>query len=116
LECDAGEGVERKVEYLTLSDGSQPFVEWFENLDKHARARVNATIDKAQRGVRSVLRNLRDGVCEIKVNFGPGYRVYYGEDGDKIILLISGGDKRKQTGDIETVKAYWRAYEKNKKL
>lgn len=110
------DGIERKVEYLTLADGSQPFAEWLEGLDKASRARVNAGIDKARRGVRKLIRALGDGVYEIKVDFGPGYRVYFGEDGGRLILLISGGDKKSQSQDIEKAKSLWRSYEKNKKL
>lgn len=98
---------------LQLDDGSEPFTEWHESLELKVQARVSAFIDRvAAGGGKKNVRALGDGVFEIKIDVGPGYRVYFGEDGKKIILLLVGGDKGTQTKDIATAKRYWRQYEK----
>jgi putative addiction module killer protein len=51
-----------------------------------------------------------DGVCELRIDYGPGYRVYFGRDGAEIVILLIGGDKRNQHRDIETAKEYWADY------
>lgn len=106
----------KKIEYLTLQDGSQPIIEWIDELDNKTGARVKASIEKVRIGLKKNVEALKDGVFEIKMDFGPGYRVYFGEDGDSLILLICGGDKSSQKKDIQRAKDLWREYEKNKKL
>ena len=110
------EGFEKTIEYLRVSDGNHPCANWLDQRDKTARARIQAAIDKVSRGLRKLVKPLGDGVFEIKIDFARGYRIYFGEDGPKIIVLIFGGDKTSQTEDIKTAKALWRDYEKNKKL
>jgi putative addiction module killer protein len=54
-------------------------------------------------------------VLEYRIDFGPGYRVYFGRDGDTIVILLTGGTKKRQQGDIDTAKAYWRDYRLSKR-
>ena len=61
------------------------------------------------------MKSLGDGVYELRIDFGPGYRVYYGLDGDVVVLLLSGGDKSTQAKDIKQAKEYWNEYKKNRK-
>lgn len=75
------------------------------------RAVIDAYIDRvAIGGGRKNIRALKDGLFEIKVDKGPGWRVYFGEDGKSIILLLLGGNKTDQNRDIKKAKEYWRMY------
>jgi putative addiction module killer protein len=101
----------KTLKYFKLSNGREPYRDWLEKLDSMIKARVSAYIDKVvEGGSRKNVRALKDGVFEIKMDFGPGYRVYFGEDGDLILLLLLGGNKRTQFLDIVTAKKYWREY------
>lgn len=103
----------KSTQILQLDDGSEPFTEWHESLELKVQARVSAFIDRvAAGGGKKNIRSLGDGVYEIKIDIGPGYRVYFGEDGKRIILLLVGGNKGTQSKDIATAKRYWRQYEK----
>jgi len=107
---------ERKAEYLQAADGTYPCADWLDDLDKSTRARIKANIDKVCRGLRKPVKALDDGVFEIKIDHGPGYRIYFGEEGAKFIILLLGGDKKTQVEDIRKAKELWRSYETNKKL
>lgn len=101
----------KAAKILQLESGREPFSEWIESLDLRTQARIFAYVDRvAAGGGRKHVKALGDGVFEIKIDFGPGYRVYFGEDGPTIILLLIGGDKKTQNKDIETAKQYWRKY------
>lgn len=98
----------KRVEQLELPNGTEPFSEWFDKLDVRAQAKVALYIDRvAAGGSKKNIKSLGDGVFEIKISFGPGYRVYFGELENTIILLLLGGDKGGQSRDIETAKMYW---------
>ena len=101
----------KATKVLQLDNGQEPFTEWLESLDLKVQARISAYIDRvASGGGKKNVRALGDGIFEIKVDVGPGFRVYFGEDGKTIILLLLGGDKKTQSKDIETAKNYWRQY------
>jgi len=101
----------RKVERLQLPNGNEPFKIWINQLDKSARAKVYTYIDRvAAGGAKKNIKVLGEGVIEVKVNYGPGYRIYFGELDSAIILLLVGGDKGSQRRDIKTAKQYWRDY------
>ena len=107
---------ERKVEYYAPIPGApSPFGVWRDNIaDTRTRAAVTARIARLQGGNFSDSKSVGDGVFESRIDFGPGYRVYYGVDDDKIIL-ICGGDKSTQGSDIETAKIRWSEYGKRRK-
>ena len=89
------------VDYLTRG-GVDPFLEWVRGLsDRQARARVLVRVQRMASGNFGDYKQLADGVCELRIDYGPGYRVYYARVGSKLILLLVGGDKRKQQVDIE---------------
>lgn len=101
----------KKVEQLELPNGKEPFSEWFDKLDVRTQAKVALYIDRvAAGGSKKNIKSLGDKVFEIKISFGPGYRVYFGELDNNIILLLLGGDKGSQSKDIETAKMYWSEY------
>lgn len=67
-------------------------------------------IDRVQRGSLGVHKPVGEGVVELIIDFGPGYRVYVGQDGRELVILLIGGDKKSQTTDIKTAKEYWKTY------
>lgn len=90
-----------KIEYLVLSNGKAPVVEWLQSLDSVIRKRITQRILRIEDGNFGDRKNITEFISELRFSFGKGYRVYYAEVEDKIILLINGGDKSKQSKDIE---------------
>ena len=79
------------------------FAAWLDNLrDIRARARVLIRIERLALGHSGDVKSVGDGVCEMRIDYGPGYRVYFKKCGREIIILLAGGDKRTQVGDIKT--------------
>ena len=101
--------------YLTAA-GDDPFDEWICALqDRQARIRIVKRIDRLERGLFGDVEFCGEGVWELRVDWGPGYRVYYARSGRQIILLLLGGDKRKQDQDIKRAKEYWHEYQQRSK-
>ena len=101
---------------LEYSEGDRsPFAEWFDELDSVTAARVDRYVRRLEAGNFGAAKVLRDGVFELRLDFGPGYRVYFGRDGGAIIVLLAGGDKRRQSVDIATAVERWRRYKLMKK-
>jgi putative addiction module killer protein len=91
--------------------GVDVFGEWFGALaDRQAKARIRACLDRIGRGLFGDCEPVGEGVWELRVDWGPGYRVYYARAGQAILLLLCGGDKRKQQADISRAKDYWNDY------
>lgn len=91
---------------------TQVFEEWFVSLrDRSARLRIQVRIDRLSFGNPGQHRVLTNGVCEMKIDVGPGYRVYYTRHGDAWVLLLCGGDKASQAADIKAVKTMMKALE-----
>ena len=94
------------TDYLT-EDGRDPFKDWLANLtDRQARARILVRLQRMAAGNFGDCKPVSDGIWELRIDHGAGYRVYYSRVGDKFVLLLIGGDKRKQQSDIETALAY----------
>lgn len=105
--------INKKIIYYTLENGDSPFENWLKKLDNLSRAIVVRFVQRvASGGAKKSIKALKDGIFEIKITNGPGYRVYFAEDGDKIIILLVGGDKKTQSRDIDKAKEYWRSYGK----
>lgn len=86
------------------------YSEWFEKLrDIRGRARIAARVDSAKAGNFGDYKVFDDGICEMRIDSGPGYRVYYAQEGLRVYLLIIGGDKSTQKRDIAKAKELWRA-------
>ena len=93
-------------DYLT-ADGRDPFKEWLANLaDRQARARILVRLQRMVAGNFGDCKPIGDGVWELRIDHGPGYRIYYSRVGGKLVLLLIGGDKRKQQADIDTALTY----------
>ena len=100
--------------YVTVS-GVCPFDEWFENLEPTTQARVDVRLDRVSLGNFGDRKSLDGGIFELRLHFGGGYRVYYGLEGRKVVLLLMGGMKKTQSKDIKTARRYWKAYQEEKK-
>lgn len=94
-------------DYLT-ADGQDPYTQWLGGLvDRQARARVLVRVNRMAAGNFGDCKPLANGLWELRIDWGPGYRVYYAQAGKRLILLLVGGDKRKQQADITAALAYW---------
>jgi putative addiction module killer protein len=99
--------------YLT-AEGRSPFQEWLDSLrDIKARVRIEKRLERVALGNLGDYRSVGEGVCELKIDYGSGYRVYFGQVGLTIVLLLCGGDKSTQEQDIIKAKEYWRDYERS---
>ena len=96
-------------EYET-ADGRVPFRDWLATLDRATRARVQARVFRFETGNLGDHKGVGGGVQEARLIFGPGYRIYFGQDGATLVLLLVGGSKGTQTKDIRRARQYWRDY------
>ena len=97
-------------EYLT-AEGRSPFANWLNVLrDTKARAKIRVRLDRLRLGNMGDCKSVGGGVHELRIDFGPGYRVYFGQDGNVVILLLCGGTKSTQSRDILTAGDYWQDY------
>jgi putative addiction module killer protein len=104
--------VPRLVYKLILDGDASPVDEFLESIrDKTTRARIVRQLDKIERGNFGANKEF-DGIGEIRIDLGPGYRVYYGKHGNVIVILLGGGDKKSQQSDIEQAKQRWEAWKK----
>jgi len=103
----------KKLRIYETASGRRPFEEWLDSLkDKVTVARIAARLNRVALGNLGDVKSVCAGVSELRLPFGKGYRVYFGQDGDKIILLLCGGDKGSQDRDIREAKAYLQDYRK----
>lgn len=97
------------VEYVA-QDGTSPFGRWFEGLDGAAAAKVATALYRMEQGNLSNSKMVGKGVWEYRIDFGPGYRIYYGHDGPLVIVLLCGGTKKRQELDIRAAQGRWADY------
>jgi putative addiction module killer protein len=97
------------------SNGRNPFGKWFDGLDDAAALKVNTYLTRLAGGNTSQAKAVGKGVHELRIDRGPGYRVYFGMDGDTLIILLGGGTKKGQQEDIATAQERWKLYKANKK-
>ena len=95
--------------------GVSSFGRWFDSLDALAAVKVRTSLARMEAGNLSNVRGVGGGVLEYRIHFGPGYRVYFGRDGDTLIVLLAGGTKRRQRGDIEEARNRWEEYKRRKR-
>ena len=101
-------------EYLD-SDGISPFKRWFDGLDAQPAARVTMALARMAQGNLSNTKGVGAGVQEFRIDAGPGYRVYFGRDGETLIILLAGGTKRRQQKDVEAAQMRWADYKRRKR-
>lgn len=102
------------LEYLD-EDGDSPYRAWFDSLDAQAAARIAVVQTRLSLGNFSNVKGVGGGVYEVRLDFGPGYRIYFGKDGDTLVILLGGGTKKRQQDDIEDAHDRWRDYKKRAK-
>ena len=101
----------KEVVAFRTRNGQVPFEEWLDDLDdKRAVARVLARLARVRRGNLGDCKPVGEGVSELRVDYGPGYRVYFGQKGRTLVVLLCGGDKRTQDRDIRLAKQFWQEF------
>jgi len=103
----------RVLEYLD-AQGRSPYAKWFEGLNAPAAARVSAALYRIAEGNFSGIKGVGAGVLERKVDFGPGFRIYFGRDGDTVLILLGGSSKQRQQEAIAAARARWADYRRRK--
>ncbi|MBG1265557.1 type II toxin-antitoxin system RelE/ParE family toxin [Nostoc sp. WHI] len=97
-------------DYLTV-DGKNIFDEWLDSLrDRRAKAKIRARLDRVEDGNLGDCKSVGEGVFELRIDYGSGYRIYFGQEGITIIILLCGGDKSTQERDIGKAQEYWKDY------
>ncbi len=96
-------------------DGRSPFKEWHDGLDAQAAAAVAVAVERLADGNTSNVKSIGEGAAELKINRGPGYRVYFGWDGEVLVILLGGGSKQRQRNDISAALRRWRDYKARKR-
>ena len=97
------------------TEGRSPYGKWFDRLNAQAAAKVATALVRMEQGNLSNAKGIGAGVSEYRIDFGPGYRIYFGKDGDMLIILLGGGTKKRQQKDIEVAKTLWREYKQRKR-
>jgi putative addiction module killer protein len=95
--------------------GNKRFAQWLEGLDGAAAAKVTIALTRMEQGNLSMVKGVGSGVFEYKIDFGPGYRIYFGKDGDRLVILVGGGTKKRQQKDIVAAQECWAAYKRRKR-
>jgi len=103
------------IRYYVAASGRQPFAEWYADLQETARAKVTRAIVRLEQGNFSNIKSVGEGVFEYRIDFGPGYRVYFGQDGQTLVILLTAGTKKRQQRDIDAAHAYWQDYKQTKR-
>jgi putative addiction module killer protein len=105
------EAIRRELRLYTTSTGVCPFEVWLGRLrDAKGRAQIQVRLDRLEQGNLGDSKPIGDGLKELRIDVGPGYRVYFAEDGPRIVLLLIGGDKSSQSTNIKSAKKFWLDY------
>lgn len=104
-----------EIRYYLSPDGQSPFEGWFAGLNAEARAKVAVALARLEQGNLSNVKAVGEGTLEYRIDFGPGYRVYFGRDGDTLVILLTGGTKKRQQRDINAAIEFWVDYRRRKR-
>ena len=96
-------------------EGRSPCAKWFNRLNAAAAAKAATAMVRMEQGNFSTTKDIGEGILECRIDFGPGYRIYFGRDGDALVILLGGGTKKRQQKDIETAKKLWKEYKRRKR-
>ncbi len=107
-----GEVAEIDIREFLNESGASPFARWFDGLNAIAAARVTIVLTRLGLGNFSNVEGVGGGVYELKIDFGPGYRVYFGKDGERFVILVGGSAKKRQEAAIRAAKAAWAEYKR----
>jgi putative addiction module killer protein len=103
-----------ELRYYFAVGGKGPFEDWFSDLHPAAAAKVTVALARLEQGNLSNVKGVGEGVLEYKIRCGAGYRVYFGRDGDPLVILLTGGTKQRQNRDIEAAKEFWADYKRRR--
>jgi putative addiction module killer protein len=103
-----------ELRYYLAGDGDSPFAHWFSGLDTAAAAKVSVALARLEQGNLSNAKGVGEGVLEYRIDWGPGYRVYFGRDGEILVILLTGGAKKRQQRDIDAAKTMWADYKRRR--
>jgi putative addiction module killer protein len=103
------------IRYYVTASSESPFAEWFAEQNVAASAKIVRALARIEQGNLSNVKSVGEGVLEFRIDFGPGYRIYFGRDGETIIILLTGGTKKRQQRDIHAAHAYWQDYRRSKR-
>jgi putative addiction module killer protein len=92
----------------------EPDADWFNRLNARAAAKATTALTRLGQGNFSNVKGIGSGVFECRIDFGPGYRVYFGKDGERLVILLGGGSKKRQQQDINTAHTRWQDYKRRK--
>ena len=98
------------------TEGRSSYARWFDRLNARAAAKVVTALVRMEQGNLSNVKGVGAGVFENRVDFGPGYRIYFGKDGDTLVILLGGGTKKRQQKDVKAAQILWREYKQRKRL
>ena len=109
------ETTERLIQEFITGDGTNPFREWFDSIkDMQTQVKIDVRLARVRLGNFGDVKSVGKGVYELRIQFGPGYRIYYGLEGNKVVILLCAGDKSSQKKDIKKAIMYWEEYKGEK--
>ena len=103
------------LRYYLTAGGESPFESWFSDLDAAAAAKVTVALARLEQGNTSNAKGVGEGVLEYRIDWGPGYRVYFGRDCETLVILLTGGTKKRQQRDIGQAKELWADYKRRRR-
>jgi putative addiction module killer protein len=101
-------------EYID-ANGINHFAKWFDALNAQAAVKVRTYLARIENGNYSQVKSVGGGVSECRIDFGPGYRVYFAQEGNRLVILLGGDTKKRQQSDIQVAKELWQEYKRRKK-
>jgi putative addiction module killer protein len=108
-------GVNIELSEYVDAQGHNHYREWVSTLDTSVRARIDKSVLRMAYGNLGGVKPEGEGISALRIDFGPGYRVYFGQDGEKLVILLVGGTKRRQENDIQLARSLWAEYKKRKR-
>ncbi len=111
-----------EIEIYALPSGKEPYIEWESRLNRDMQAVVSARLARIRGGNFGDSKSICNGIYELRIKYGPGFRIYYGKRGKTVVILLCGGDKSTQKKDIKKAKEFWedclqgKARKKNEKI
>ena len=107
----------KQVFIYANQDGNEPFSQWIDKLrDRQSKRRILQRLRRLEQGNYGDVAPIGDGLSELRMFYGSGYRLYFGEDGENIVIILCAGDKSTQEKDIENAKIYWKEYINREKI
>lgn len=108
--------ISQDVEFYTTTDGYSPYLEWYNSIDDpKMRGIIGSRVSRVRGGNWGDCKSLGSGLFELRIHVGPGYRIYFGQQGRRLVVLLWGGDKHQQLKDIHRAHGYWLDYKERKK-